>query len=155
MYLRFNYIANSTLAGRKDFSTKVSEAIKPQAQKPATEKIGESITNAADRVAGAVQPESEKGVFQKASDDTRAVKDNSQVQGESFLETAKKEGTVLINTAKNAVNHAAEYIAGQTKPAATTHTTGTTHTGTTHTATTHTVPVTSTPATHTTTTIPK
>lgn len=107
-------------AGRKDFSTKVQEHIKPEAQKPATEKLGETISNAADTIASAVQPEEDKGVLQKAADDTKLTKDNAKVSGESWIDTAKKEGGVLLNTAKNAVNQAAEYVAGSTASAKTT-----------------------------------
>lgn len=126
-------------AGRKDFTDKIHEAIKPEAQKPATEKIGESITNAADNIAGAVQPESEKGVFQKAHDDSKVTKENAKATHESWVDTAKKEGEVLLNSARNAVNHAAEYIAGSTadaKTAVPSHPTATDTTASTTTSTT-------------------
>lgn len=87
--------------GRKDFSDKFAEAVKPDAQKTATEKAGESITNAYDSVASAVQPNSEKGVFQRAGDDAKSTKDSAADGGES-----------LLDSAKNLVNSASDYLTG-------------------------------------------
>lgn len=87
--------------GRKDFSDKFAETVKPNSQKTYTEKAGESITNAADSVAGAVQPNSEKGVFQRATDDTKSTKNSAQSNGEG-----------IIDSAKNLVNSASDYLTG-------------------------------------------
>lgn len=111
-------MSNYETAGRKNFSDKIQEDLKPECQKPATEKISESITNGADRLVGEIQPDSEKGVLQRVSDNAH----DSKQQG-GYLESAKKEGAHLLNSAKVAVNHAAEYIAQQTAPADSTTTT--------------------------------
>lgn len=86
---------------RKDFSDKAAEAIKPESNKGVFEKAGESITNAADSIAGSLQPNSEKGVFQRGADAAKDGKD-----------TASKEGESLIDSAKNLINSASDYLSG-------------------------------------------
>lgn len=54
--------------GRKNFSDKISDAVTPDSQKSTWDKASESVTNTLDKGAGKLQPEEEKGVFQKISD---------------------------------------------------------------------------------------
>ncbi|KAF5102623.1 hypothetical protein D0Z00_000333 [Geotrichum galactomycetum] len=86
---------------RKDFSDKAAEAIKPDSQKGVFEKAGESVTNAADSLAGSAQPNSDKGFFQRGADHAGNAKDSASKEGESF-----------IDSAKNLVNSASDYLTG-------------------------------------------
>lgn len=86
---------------RKDFSDKAAESVKPDSNKGVFEKAGESITNAADSVAGSVQPDSNKGFFQSGADSASNAKDSASKEGESF-----------IDSAKNLVNSANDYLTG-------------------------------------------
>ncbi|KAF5097859.1 hypothetical protein D0Z03_001326 [Geotrichum reessii] len=86
---------------RKDFSDKAAEAVKPESNKGVFEKAGEKITNAADTIAGSVQPDSDKGVFQRGAD---AAKDSKN--------SASKEGESIIDSAKNLINSAGDYLSG-------------------------------------------
>lgn len=90
-----------TDAGRKDFSDKLAETVKPDSNKGAFEKAGESITNTADSVAGSLQPNEDKGFLQRGADDAKSAKNDAQNNGES-----------LIDSAKNLVNSASDYLSG-------------------------------------------
>lgn len=87
--------------GRKDFSDKFAETVKPDSQKSTLEKAGESVSNTYDSVAGSVQPNSEKSVFQRGADDSKSAKNSAENNGES-----------LIDSAKNLVNSASDYLTG-------------------------------------------
>ncbi|CCE90977.1 lipid-binding protein HSP12 TDEL_0C00880 [Torulaspora delbrueckii] len=91
-------------SNRKDFSTKIGESVKPDSQKSYTEAGKEKVTNAADRVAGAVQPESDKGVAQGVHDS--AKKGKNDAQADSFADTAKE----YVDAAKGKLNDAVEYV---------------------------------------------
>ena len=88
-------------SNRKDFSTKIGESVKPDSQKSYTEAGKEKVTNAADRVAGAVQPESDKGVAQGVHDSAK-----KDAQADSFADTAKE----YVDAAKGKLNDAVEYV---------------------------------------------
>lgn len=53
---------------RKGFLQKAKEAIIPDASKSEGEKAKEGLTGAADKVAGAVQPDETKGTAQRVKD---------------------------------------------------------------------------------------
>ncbi|CAL9728125.1 12 kDa heat shock protein [Monosporozyma unispora] len=96
-------------AGRKDFSDKAKESLKPDSQKGYMEKGKEYVTDAADKVAGAAQPEKDKGVFQGASDAADKGKDKAKAQNigeESYGEQAKE----YLDSAKTKLNDAVEYV---------------------------------------------
>ncbi|KAL9133239.1 MAG: hypothetical protein Q9175_005581 [Cornicularia normoerica] len=71
--------------GRKDFSDKAEETLKPDSQKSLFDKTKESVTDAGDKVAGNVQPGDNKSITQKLSDST-----STKPGEESYLDTAKK-----------------------------------------------------------------
>jgi hypothetical protein len=54
--------------GRKKFSDKISEAVKPDSQKSNWEKASEDVSNKYDEAAGRMQAEEDKGIFQKIGD---------------------------------------------------------------------------------------
>lgn len=64
--------------GRKDLHKRMEEDATPQSQKSTGEKIKESVTNAADRVASAVTPNSQKSVTQQAADKHRSNLDHAE-----------------------------------------------------------------------------
>jgi hypothetical protein len=86
---------------RKDFSDKTAETIKPDSQKGVFEKAGESVSNTADSVAGSMKPNSDKGVFQRGADHAKNAKDSTVNEGES-----------LMDSAKNLVSSASDYLTG-------------------------------------------
>ena len=61
--------------GRKDLHKRAQEDATPNSQKTTGEKIKESVTNAADRVAAAVTPNAKKSVTQQVADEQRAHRD--------------------------------------------------------------------------------
>lgn len=91
-------------ANRKDFSTKLQEKAKPDSQKGYVEQGKEKVTDAADRVAGAVQPESDKGVAQGVHDSAKKGKEDAQA--DSFADTARE----YVDAAKGKLNDAVEYV---------------------------------------------
>ncbi|SCU97962.1 LAMI_0F12310g1_1 [Lachancea mirantina] len=91
-------------AGRKDFSDKFQEKIKPDSEKGYLEKGKEFVTDKADKAAGAVQPEEKKGVFQGISDSAQKGKD--EASGPTLSEQAGE----YVDAAKAKLNDAAEYI---------------------------------------------
>ncbi|SCV99966.1 LAFE_0B06458g1_1 [Lachancea fermentati] len=91
-------------AGRKDFSDKIQEKVKPDSEKGYVEKGKEYVTDAADKAAGKLQPEENKGVFQGVSDS--AHKGKEEAQGKSISEQAGE----YVDAAKTKLNDAAEYI---------------------------------------------
>lgn len=54
--------------GRKNFSDKVTDKLTPDNQKSNWDKASEQVTDTYDKAAGKLQPEEDKGVFQKISD---------------------------------------------------------------------------------------
>lgn len=55
-------------AGRKNFSDKVKETFTPESQKSNMDKLSEGATDKMDQAGSHLQPEEEKGMFQKISD---------------------------------------------------------------------------------------
>lgn len=94
-------------AGRKDFGDKVSETVKPDSQKSTLEKGKEVVTDQADKLAGKLQPEENKGVGQTVHDSAQQGKDDAK--GKSLGETAQE----YVEEAKHKLGEAAEYISKQ------------------------------------------
>lgn len=90
--------------GRKNFSDKISEGVKPDSQKSYLEQGKEKVTDATDAVAGKFQPEQDKGVAQGVHDAAKSGKNDAG--GESFTETAKD----YVDAAKVKLNDAVEYV---------------------------------------------
>ncbi|CAI4060919.1 lipid-binding protein HSP12 SKDI_06G0530 [Saccharomyces kudriavzevii IFO 1802] len=95
--------------GRKGFGDKASEALKPDSQKSYAEQGKEFVTDKADKFAGKVQPEENKGVFQGAHDSAQQGKDNAEGQGESLADQARD----YMGAAKSKLNDAVEYVSGR------------------------------------------
>lgn len=54
--------------GRKSFTEKTRENLVPNETKPASQKIKESVTNVADKIAAVVQPKETKSLPQHTAD---------------------------------------------------------------------------------------
>ncbi|KAI9888479.1 MAG: hypothetical protein M1814_006897 [Vezdaea aestivalis] len=79
--------------GRKDFSTKAKEGITPDSSKTTAEKLKETVTTGADRVA-AQGPGESKSTTQQAADRATHSKDEAAHGG---------SGGSVLDKAKNAV----------------------------------------------------
>ncbi|OBA25996.1 Lg-Hsp12p [Hanseniaspora valbyensis NRRL Y-1626] len=75
-------------AGRKDFTDKAAEAIKPDSEKSYLEQAKETITDYADKAASYLQSDKDKGVAQNVSDNVSKGQDKSTSSGKSFSESA-------------------------------------------------------------------
>lgn len=75
--------------GRKNFTDKASEALKPESEKSYLEQAKETITDYADKAAAYLHPDSEKGVAQNVSDNISKGQDKSS-NGKSFTESASE-----------------------------------------------------------------
>lgn len=62
-------------AGRKNFSDKISDTMTPDNQKSSWGKAKEDVSDTYDKAASRMQPEEEKGVFQKISDSISGKKE--------------------------------------------------------------------------------
>ncbi|CAI4062012.1 hypothetical protein SUVZ_06G0390 [Saccharomyces uvarum] len=95
--------------GRKGFGDKASEALKPDSQKSYAEQGKEFVTDKADKLAGKVESNDNKGVFQGVHDSAQQGKDNADSQGESFADQARD----YMGAAKSKLNDAVEYVSGR------------------------------------------
>ncbi|KAJ6126731.1 heat shock protein 9/12-domain-containing protein [Penicillium sp. IBT 18751x] len=62
--------------GRKDFSTKAKEEITPDSTKSTQDKVKETVTDTADRLARGAQTDDSKSGPQEAFDKTQRAHDN-------------------------------------------------------------------------------
>ncbi|KAG9205335.1 hypothetical protein G6514_008914 [Epicoccum nigrum] len=88
---------------RKGLGEQASEKLTPDSQKSTTDKIGENVSGAADKVAGSVQPEGQKSTTQKLGDATRGGSDNAQNQGEGVLKQAQDGLSNAAASVQNAI----------------------------------------------------
>jgi hypothetical protein len=82
--------------------TLTQPSVTPDSQKSTTDKIGENVSGAGDRIAGAVQPEGQKSTGQKVGDSVRGGSDNASQQGDGVLKQAQ-DG---LNNAASSVSNA-------------------------------------------------
>ncbi|CCD26106.2 lipid-binding protein HSP12 NDAI_0G03290 [Naumovozyma dairenensis CBS 421] len=90
--------------GRKDFSQKIGETVKPDSEKSTWEKGKETVTDTTDKLAGKLQPEENKGLGQGINDSAESGKDKAN--GESVADQAKD----YYEGAKQKLNDAVEYV---------------------------------------------
>lgn len=67
-------------ANRKSFTQQARESMVPDHEKTMGQSIKESLTDAIDRVKGALQPTESKGLPQQAADKLRSEKDHANRQ---------------------------------------------------------------------------
>lgn len=101
-------------AGRKDFSTKLSEAVTPESSKSTFEKVKEGATDTYDKAAAAVTPDNQKSFGQTISDHAQKGHDDAKAEfnnvndGKTWSESANE----VLENGKKAVSNAAEYVSG-------------------------------------------
>ena len=86
--------------GRKDFTQKAKESMKPDSEKSYLEMGKEHLTNAADSIAGMFQPNEDKGVAQGIFDSSKQGKNKAEAQSHG-------------NAAKEKLDDSAEYISNK------------------------------------------
>ena len=64
--------------GRKSFTETARQSVVPNQAKPLSEKIKESVTDAADRVAAVFQPKETKSIPQTVADKVRGTHDEAK-----------------------------------------------------------------------------
>lgn len=115
-------VSNSSAVGRKPFTDKVHEHVKPESRKYGTEKYAENVTNAQDEVAAQQQPHYQKSVLQQAHDDGHAAKVNTAQANAAnphsggIIDSAKEGAAFLVNSTKSVVSQAAEKIGHRSRP---------------------------------------
>lgn len=96
-------------AGRKSFTDKASETIKPDSQKSTLEKGKEVVTDKYDELAGKATTDNQKSFGQSVADSAKQGKDDAkkEVGGQQTLgETAQE----YFEAAKEKASEAAEYV---------------------------------------------
>ncbi|KAG0674932.1 hypothetical protein C6P40_005106 [Pichia californica] len=99
-------------AGRKDFSTKLSEAVTPESQKSTYDKVKEGATDAYDKAASAVTPDNQKSFGQTVSDHVQKGHDDAKASVEADAKTWSESANDVLESGKKAVSEAAEYVTG-------------------------------------------
>lgn len=95
-------------AGRKPFSDKVSEAIKPESEKGTFESAKETVTDKLDDFAGKNVPDNQKSAGQTLADNAKQGKEDATEQAGSALDKAKEQGQSLQDSAKKYIDDARE-----------------------------------------------
>lgn len=75
---KFTHTHKMSDQGRKDFSDKINESVKPDSQKSTWDKTTEAVSDKYDQAASHLQPEEDKGVFQKISDSITGNNNNNR-----------------------------------------------------------------------------
>lgn len=99
-------------AGRKDFSSKLSEAVTPDSQKTNYDKVKESVTDAYDKAAANITPDNQKTFGQSVSDSIQKGHDDAKAKVEAEEKTWSASANDMLEQGKKAVNDAAEYVSG-------------------------------------------
>lgn len=99
-------------AGRKAFSDKVSETITPDSQKSTLEKTKESVTGAVDNFAAKNTPDSQKGFGQTVADNAKQGHDDAKAAAQKDQTTLADTAAEYLETAKEQVAQATQYVSG-------------------------------------------
>lgn len=97
-------------AHRKDFSSKVKEAITPQSQKSTYDKAKESVTDTYDKAASYVTPDSEKSFSQRLGDSVQKGHDEAAANADADAKTWSEATGDALDSSKQAIFDAAEYL---------------------------------------------
>ncbi|OBA21887.1 hypothetical protein METBIDRAFT_39016 [Metschnikowia bicuspidata var. bicuspidata NRRL YB-4993] len=107
--------------GRKSFTDKAQEAMKPESEKSYLEKAKEGVTNAVDGFAAKNVPDSEKSFGQTVADNAKQGKDDAKdsvdQQGATIGETAQEYVAVAKEQVANAANYVSGVVTGATEGA--------------------------------------
>lgn len=107
------------LAGRKSFTEKIAEKIKPESHKTAYEKEQEIATQHADHIAAANTPNYQKSTSQKMADKTHHEGGHPPHKGNSLVDKAVGAANAVAQKATNMVSSSKHT---DTHTATTTHT---------------------------------
>ncbi|ODQ45309.1 hypothetical protein PICMEDRAFT_36444 [Pichia membranifaciens NRRL Y-2026] len=99
-------------AGRKDFSSKLSEAVTPDSQKSTYDKAKETATDYLDKAAAKVTPDDQKTFGQSVSDHVQQGHDDAKSKLDADSKTWGDSANELLESGKKTVNEAAEYVSG-------------------------------------------
>lgn len=99
-------------AGRKDFSTKISEAVTPESSKSTFQKAKESVTDTVDSAASNLTPANQKSFGQTAADKIHSDYDKAKADIDDKAKTWSESASDAIEHGKQAVNEAVEYVSG-------------------------------------------
>ncbi|EMG47986.1 HSP12 12 kDa heat shock protein [Candida maltosa Xu316] len=106
-------------AGRKNISTKVEEAVKPDSEKSILEKGKEQVTDTLDKAAGNTVPDNQKSFtqtvadnFQKGADEAKDEVNKKQAAAEGEGKTLAETAQEYVDAAKEEIGKAAEYVSG-------------------------------------------
>ncbi|GME97706.1 hypothetical protein B5S28_g730 [[Candida] boidinii] len=109
--------------GRKSFTDKASEAIKPDSQKSTFEKASESVSDTFDKAASSITPENQKSAGQSVSDSLQSGYDQgkSEVSGDAktlsetaneYLHSGAEAAAGAVEAGKQSLADAAAYVGG-------------------------------------------
>lgn len=108
---------NMSDTGRKPFTDKISETIKPESQKTYVEQGKEVVTDALDGVAAKATPNSQKGFGQAVADsakqghtDAKTAVQDTKAEAEHGEHTLAETAQEYFEAAKEQAAHAAEYV---------------------------------------------
>ncbi|GMM29474.1 lipid-binding protein [Martiniozyma asiatica (nom. inval.)] len=99
-------------AGRKNFSTKVSETFTPNSEKNTYDKVKESVTDTADKVASNFTPDENKSFGQRVGDAVQRGHDDAKDGAEGAQKSWGESAHEYVEAGKHAVSDAAEYVSG-------------------------------------------
>lgn len=97
-------------AGRKNFSDKVSETVKPDSQKSTLEKGKEVVTDKLDGLAANTVPDSEKSFGQTVADNAKKGHDDAKAAANENQATLAETAQEYFEAAKTEAAKAAEYV---------------------------------------------
>lgn len=109
IYSLFKYTNMSDL-GRKDFSDKVSEAVKPESEKSTLEQTKNTVTDKLDEYAGKGTPDNQKSFTQSAADHAKQGHDDAKDAVNKDQQTLADTAAQYVDAAKEQVGNAAEYV---------------------------------------------
>ncbi|CAH2352732.1 12 kDa heat shock protein [[Candida] railenensis] len=98
--------------GRKNVSDKVAEKITPDSEKTTFEKASEAATGAADKVASSITPDNQKSFTQSVSDNIQSGHDDAKTAVNKDQQTLAETASEYLETAKEEVTKAANYVSG-------------------------------------------
>lgn len=99
-------------AGRKNFTDKVSESVKPESEKSYLEQAKETVTDGVDKFAAKATPDEQKSFGQSVGDNVQQGHDDAKAAASEDKATLAETAEQYIGVAKEKVADAAQYISG-------------------------------------------
>lgn len=105
-------IAKMSDAGRKSFTDKASESLKPESEKSYLEQAKEAVTDGVDKLAAKTTPNDQKSFLQTTADSAQQGHDDAKDAASHDKATLTETAEQYIGAAKETVANAAQYISG-------------------------------------------